>query len=310
MAKDIEKGIIFNIQKYSVHDGPGIRTVVFFSGCPLRCKWCSNPESQQGRPQLFYNRNKCISLDKCRRCVDVCPQDAITAGGDRKADIDRGICNGCLLCADACPAKALEVYGEEKTVAQVLERVEQDGVFYSRSGGGLTLSGGEPMQQPAFALALLAEARRRRINTAMETSGFCAPEDLLAACGHLNFLLYDIKVMDPEVHRAATGVSNGRILRNLETVRAACPRLPILVRTPVIPGVNDSPGAIRVILEFIGGFENVHYEMLPYHRMGSPKYACIGRTYPMEDVELDGDVMRELEALLEKEYGHLRFSGR
>ena len=310
MVKEIEKGIIFNIQKYSVHDGPGIRTVVFFSGCPLRCKWCSNPESQQGRPQLFYNRNKCITLDKCRRCVDVCPQGAIAAGGDRRADIDRDACNGCLLCAEACPAKALEVYGKERTVAQVLERVEQDGVFYSRSGGGLTLSGGEPMQQPAFALALLTEARRRRINTAMETSGYCASKDLLAACGHLDFLLYDIKVMDPQMHRSATGVSNGRILRNLEKVRAARPRLPILVRTPVIPGVNDSAEAIGAILDFIAGFENVHYEMLPYHRMGSPKYACIGRTYPMGDAELDADVMPELEALLENKYRHLRFCGR
>ncbi len=310
MQPGTETGIIFNIQKYSVHDGPGIRTVVFFSGCPLSCKWCSNPESQSGRPQLFYNRNKCITLDECRRCVDVCPEAAVGAADDRKVRIDRDACSGCLLCAEACPAQALQVYGEKKTVAQVLERVEQDGVFYSRSGGGLTLSGGEPMQQPAFAVALLREARRRRINTAMETSGFCDAEDLLAACEHLNFLLYDIKVMDPDVHREATGVFNERILRNLEKVRRARPQLPILVRTPVIPGVNDSPGAIRAILDFIGGFENVHYEMLPYHRMGSPKYACIGKDYPMGDVELDDAVMQELRGLLEDEYDQLCFSGR
>ncbi len=310
MPQNNQKGLIFNIQKYSVHDGPGIRTVVFFSGCPLRCKWCSNPESQSGRPQLFYNRNKCITLDECRRCVEVCPESAIGAAEDRRAHIDRAACSGCLLCAEACPAQALQVYGEEKTVARVLERVEQDGVFYSRSGGGLTLSGGEPMQQPAFAVALLREARRRRINTAMETSGFCAAEDLLSACEHLDFLLYDIKVMDPDVHREATGVSNDRILRNLEQVRRARPQLPILVRTPVIPGVNDSPGAIRAILDFIGGFENLHYEMLSYHRMGSPKYACIGKDYPMGDVELGDDVMPALRELLENEYGHLRFCGR
>ncbi len=309
MLPNSEKGVIFNIQKYSVHDGPGIRTVVFFSGCPLRCKWCSNPESQQARPQLFYNSNKCITLDECRRCLEVCPAGAIAAADDHRAEIDWNLCTGCLLCAEACPAKALEACGEEKTVAEVLRSVEQDGVFYSRSGGGLTLSGGEPMQQPAFALAILREARSRRINTAMETSGFCAAEDLVAACEHLDFLLFDIKVMDPEVHRSATGVSNERILQNLETVRGTFPELPILVRTPVIPGVNDSPAAIRAILDFIVGFENLRYEMLPYHRMGTPKYAYIGKTYPLGDVELDSAVMAALTSLLENEYGHLCFSG-
>jgi len=310
MLKNNEKGIVFNIQKYSVHDGPGIRTVVFLTGCPLRCKWCSNPESQLAHPQLAYNREKCISLDECNRCMEVCSVGAITEADDHKVEIARDVCTGCFLCADVCPSKALQIYGEEKTVSEVLERVEQDSIFYSRSGGGLTLSGGEPMQQPRFALAILQEARRRRINTAMETSGFCALEDLLEACQFLNFLLFDIKVMDPDIHREATGVSNRRILSNLKSVREACPKLPILVRTPIIPGFNDHPDAIRAILDFITDFGNLHYEMLPYHRLGTPKYRYIGKAYPLKDAKLENAVMAELTALLENEYGHLRFSGR
>ena len=300
-----QSGIVFNIQKYSVHDGPGIRTVVFLSGCPLHCKWCSNPESQQTTPQLAYNRSKCLTVDQCIRCMEVCSAGAIHTDDENRAKINRETCTNCLLCADVCPTQALKVYGETKTVDEVVTAVEQDGIFYSRSGGGMTLSGGEPMHQPRFAIAVLKEARRRRINTAMETCGYCDTEDLLIAGEYLNSLLFDIKVMDPEIHKSFTGVSNRRILRNLEAVREAWPRLPILVRTPVIPGVNDSPGAIRAILDFITGSDNTTYEMLPYHRMGTPKYAYLGSTCPMEEVKLDEAVMQTLTDMLHNEYSHL-----
>lgn len=307
MSVAIQKqtGIVFNIQKYSVHDGPGIRTVVFLNGCPLRCQWCSNPESQHKTPQLAYNRSKCLTFDQCIRCLEVCSAGAILKDAENRAMINRETCTNCLLCADVCPTQALKVYGETKSVDDVVTAVEQDGAFYSRSGGGMTLSGGEPMHQPEFAIAILKEARRRRINTAMETCGFCDTEDLLTAGEYLDNLLFDIKVINPEVHKTVTGVSNQRILNNLKAVRNAWPQLPILVRTPVIPGVNDSPEAIRAILDFITGFDNTSYEMLPYHRMGAPKYTYLGRSYPMGEVKLDEAVMQSLMDIFKGEYAHL-----
>jgi isethionate sulfite-lyase activating enzyme len=307
MSLPIQKqtGVVFNIQKYSVHDGPGIRTVVFLTGCPLRCRWCCNPESQHRAPQLAYNLNKCLTFDQCLRCMEICSAGAIQKDDENRAKIDRETCTHCLLCADVCPTQAIKVYGETKSVEDVVTAVEQDGIFYSRSGGGMTLSGGEPMFQSEFAIAVLKEARHRRINTAMETSGFCDSEDLLAACAHLDHLLFDIKVMNPEVHKTVTGVSNQRILGNLAAIRDAFPRLPILVRTPVIPGVNDNPEAIRAILDFITGFDNVNYEMLPYHRMGAPKYSYLGRSYPMGEIKVDEAMIQKLSGILKDDYGHL-----
>lgn len=304
-VKKDPKGIVFNIQRYSVHDGPGIRTVVFLSGCPLSCRWCSNPESQLIHPQLAYNRNKCLTFDQCNRCMEVCTAGAIQTDEENRARINRGTCTKCMLCAEVCPSVALKVYGEEKTVAEVITAVERDGAFYSRSGGGLTLSGGEPMHQTQFAIAILKEARRRRIHTAMETCGFCDTEDLIAAGKYLNFLLFDIKVMDPQIHKMVTGVSNQLILNNFKAVRDAWPELPILVRTPVIPDVNDSREAIRAILDFITDFDKISYEMLPYHRLGTPKYEYIGNTYQLGKAKLDESVMAELMAMLNDEYGHL-----
>lgn len=305
MLKDNQTGIVFNIQKYSLHDGPGIRTVVFLSGCPLHCRWCSNPESRSVKPQLAFNRNKCLGFDQCIRCIEVCTAGAIREDSENKARISWDICTNCLLCADVCPPKALRVYGEEKTITDVINAVEQDSTFYRRSDGGLTLSGGEPMHQPQFAIALLKEARHRRIHTAMETCGYCATEDIMTACEYVNILLFDLKVMDPKLHEAVTGVSNQRILKNLKTVRDALPELPILVRTPVIPGVNDNLGSIQAIVDFINDFKNVSYEMLPYHRMGTPKYEYIGSTYPMGDAKLDDAVMEDLKSLLSEKYNHL-----
>ena len=301
-----QTGIVFNIQHYSVHDGPGIRTVVFLTGCPLRCRWCSNPESQKTGPQLAYNPNKCLSFEHCIRCMEVCTAGAIQKGEDNKAVIDFSTCTNCLLCADICPPTAIRVYGEEKTVKAVIDSVEGDSMFYARSGGGLTLSGGEPMHQPEYAIALLKEARRRRIPTAMETCGHCKTEDIVRAGEFLNYVLYDIKTIDPEAHKAGTGVSNERILKNFKALREAWPDLPIRVRTPIIPGFNDSVEAIRAIFEYIKDVPNISYEMLPYHRMGSPKYEYIGSSFPMGDAQLDEAVMPALEALFDKDYAHLR----
>ncbi|MDY0311505.1 MAG: glycyl-radical enzyme activating protein [Desulfobacterales bacterium] len=292
------KGILFNIQQFSVHDGPGIRTIAFFKGCPLRCIWCSNPESQSATPELAYNPERCLTFDHCVRCLEICTPGAIHKNDDNRPRIDRRLCTQCLLCTDACPAKALWGYGETTSVAQVLEAVERDGVFYARSGGGLTLSGGEPMHQPAFAIALLEEARRHRINTAMETCGHCRTADLVSAAAHLNTLIYDLKIMDDSLHRQYTGVSNALILSNLKQVRQACPQLPVLVRTPVIPGINDNAEAIAAIVDFIAGMPRVRYEMLAYHRMGTPKYGYLGRTYEIAETALADGRMTQLKQMV------------
>ena len=304
-----KSGIVFNIQKYSVHDGPGIRTVVFLKGCPLRCHWCSNPESQKSQPQLIYNRNKCLTLEHCVRCLEVCTVGAIKAGEGNRIQIDREICTECLLCTQACPSQALNVYGESMTVEQVIHKVEEDSAFYSRSGGGLTIGGGEPMHQAEFAASILKEAKRRRIDTAMETCGFCQWDDLQAACGFLDTLLYDLKSMDPEKHRIFTGVSNELILENLRRIRETFPDLPVWVRTPVVPGFNDNLEDIRRILEHIQGMPHTWFEALDYHRMGKPKYEYLGLEFPMGDQKLDEEKIRQIHHLIRSEFPDLRSPG-
>jgi pyruvate formate lyase activating enzyme len=295
-------GNVFSIQKYSVHDGPGIRTLVFLKGCPLRCKWCSNPESQLPNPELAYNRNKCLGLDKCVRCSEVCTAGAITEGEDGKIDIDRDICNDCLQCAEACPAQALIIYGEKTTVDAALRRVEEDEMFYARSGGGLSLSGGEPFMQPEYATALLREARRRYVDTAVETCGAAQYDDFKEALAYVNTLMYDVKSMNPEKHKEYTGLSNERILENLQRIRADYPNLPIRVRTPVIPGFNDTEADIKAVIDFLSDLpgRKVEYELLEYHRMGQPKYESTGREYPLpSDLKLDPEVFNRLKNQVE-----------
>jgi len=289
-------GIIFNIQKYSVHDGDGIRTLVFLKGCPLRCAWCCNPESQRLAPERVFNVGKCLTADVCGLCLRACPNGAISKVGDYPF-IEAARCQGCLKCVEACPSEAMNVYGEKQTVGEVLERVEQDGVFYSRSGGGLTLSGGEATGQPDFALALLREARKRHIDCAMETCGHCDTDSLLAICAQLNTLIFDIKTLSPEKHKAATGQDNALILRNFGHVLKTYPNLPILVRTPVVPGVNDTEADIQAILDFLPRRAGLRYELLAYHRMGQPKYGYLGREFPMGEKTLDSAVFMRLSAM-------------
>ncbi|MCQ2445180.1 MAG: glycyl-radical enzyme activating protein, partial [Mailhella sp.] len=210
-----KSGFIFNIQNYSVHDGPGIRTMVFLKGCPLRCRWCSNPESQTAGPEICWNDTLCIG---CGSCVRSCPSGAISAEpeGIRRS---AALCSGCGKCLEACPAKAMFSYGMRRTVAEVLDEVEKDSLFYSRSSGGMTLSGGEALFQPEFALALLREARERHIRRALETCALCPDDVYLEAAGLLNYLFTDVKSLDAEKHRRFTGADNALILSNIEAVR-------------------------------------------------------------------------------------------
>jgi len=281
---DGDSGLVFNIQKFSLHDGAGIRTLVFLKGCPLTCDWCSNPEGQSYSPELAYNADKCIGEAECERCARVCAAGAIRMGDGGKAEIDRRLCNDCGDCVEACPSKALELFGTYMNIDDIIRVVEEDGGFYARSGGGLTLSGGEPLSQPRFVERLLETARRRGIDTALETTGFCNWKDLESVCGHINQIFFDIKSLDSEKHRNGAGVDNALILENFRKLRKGFPELNIIVRTPVIPRFNDSPEDIKAIADFIsevGG--SCEYELLPYHGFGEPRYRQLGKAYPLSD---------------------------
>lgn len=292
-------GTVFNIQKYSVHDGPGIRTIVFLTGCTLACRWCSNPESQSAVPQLAYNEGRCLSLSKCMRCVEVCTKGALSEAPDGKIQVNRQLCSTCktLDCAGACPAKGLIVYGETKTVEDVLTVVEQDAMFYSRSGGGMTLSGGEPLFQKDFALALIREARLRRIKVAIETCGNVSWDVLSEAAGHLNTVLFDIKHMDSKKHKEWTNDGNERIHENFERLVREFPNLQIIARTPLIPGFNDSEEDVRAMAEFVAAHPGVAYEILPYHRLGTQKYTFLGRQCEMGDITLPVEIAAQRQEL-------------
>lgn len=292
------QGYIFNIQHYSVHDGPGIRTMVFLKGCPLACKWCSNPESQKSHPELAYNSKKCIGRQECGRCVQACPHGAIAELENDKIQIVREKCQQCFRCVEACPSQALHVFGMLKSVGEIIKIVEDDGAFYSRSGGGMTISGGEPFMQADFTIALLKEAKRRRINTAIETSGYTDWSILERACAYLDTILFDIKSMDDHKHLEFTQVSNQIILNNFKKLCDHFPQMNIIVRTPVIPGFNDSNEEIRAIANYVQDKPNVHYEILPYHRLGQPKYEYLGREYSLDGVKLDIETERDLRGLI------------
>ncbi len=281
-----QTGVIFNIQKFSVHDGAGIRTIVFVKGCPLRCLWCSNPESQRLEPERAYNHSRCLGAPACGLCAEACPSGALSVRDGLVCD-DRSRCTECFACTRVCPSGAQTLYGETVTVNAVLQKADDDAVFYARSGGGITVSGGEPLAQPEFTLALLREAKARHIHTAVETCGHYSTALLDALCRTARSLIYDIKTLSAEKHKRFAGIGNERILKNFNHICAKYPDLPLLVRTPVVPGFNDSEEEILAIRDRIPARENVRYELLPYHRMGQPKYAYLGRTYAMEGVTAD-----------------------
>ena len=299
-----QPGLVFNIQKYSVHDGPGIRTIVFLKGCPLACAWCSNPESQAPHPELACNPDKCLTPAECTRCLDLCPRKALSPDGKGRMARDPELCDDCLLCASACPSQALSVYGYEVTVEQALRRVEDDEAFYARSGGGLTLSGGEPLMQPGFTLALLRQAKARHLDTCLETCGQAPWPVLEQAAPYLNSIFYDLKCLDERRHQQGTGASNQLILSNLRRLREAFPNLPLVVRTPVVPGFNDQEEVIAQMADLVGSLPGAQYQLLAYHRMGTPKYAYLGRAYhPREEAGLAPERFQHLQALAARRLG-------
>lgn len=288
------KAYVFNIQPYSLHDGPGIRTIVFLKGCPMACRWCCNPESQQAEPEISYVASECIGKAECGYCQRVCPAQAITfhagEGGGERAAIDFNACTQCQACAKACPAQAITVKGKAYGVSELLDIVEKEAVFYRHGQGGLTVSGGEPLVHQPFLTALLKGAKERHISTAIETCGNAPYQNLRDAAPYLDTILFDIKSMNSAKHQAYTGFGNEQILENFRRLCAAFPDLPKRVRTPVIPGFNDTPEDIELILDFLRQKPNVTYEALPYHTFGKGKYAALGRTYPMGDVALSQEM--------------------
>lgn len=263
------EGTIFNIQHYCIHDGPGIRTNVFVKGCPLRCIWCANPESQAGAPQLMYRDDKCIG---CQSCVSACLRGAIFVGKDGKVHTDRKLCSGCGACVSVCTSKAREISGYRITAGQVFEEIKEDQLFYGEDGG-LTVTGGEALVQPDFTKALLKLCREEGISTAIETCGYASWETLCSIAELCDVVLYDVKQMDDEMHRQYTGQGNIRILENLCRLSRELD-CEIWVRVPTIPGYNDSVGNItslgRFVKENLAHCSQVH--LLPFHNMGESKF--------------------------------------
>lgn len=270
------QGLIFDIQRFAVHDGPGIRTLVFFKGCSLRCMWCANPEGQSFFREIGYIAANCLN---CGRCFEVCPVGAIETGPNR---VNRDLCMVCGACASVCPSMALTVVGTKTTVAEVLTEVKRDVMFYRRSQGGVTLSGGEPLGQPEFALELLKGLKAEYLHTAIETAGMVKEEVLDRALPYLDLVLYDIKHMDNQKHEEYVGAPNTTILSNARFIVTR--GVPLIVRIPVIPGCNDSSDNIRQTAQFAKEIGAIELHLLPYHRLGKTKYDKIGRQYLLADV--------------------------
>ncbi|MBN1218598.1 MAG: glycyl-radical enzyme activating protein [Anaerolineae bacterium] len=276
----MSKGIVFDIKKFSIHDGPGIRTTVFFKGCPLNCWWCHNPESQAMGPERVFRETRCID---CGACLAVCPQGAISSNGDGIVT-DNEQCVLCGACVDACYAEARQMIGREMTVSQVMADIEKDIAFYDESGGGVTFSGGEPLSQRDFLLALLQACRAKDIHTVVDTSGFATWQTFDRIRPYVNLFLYDLKLMDDADHQKFTGVSNQLILQNLQLLSQAGHHL--IVRLPIVPGINDDQQNIWQIGAFVAALPQAHpIELLPYHHIGTDKYRRLHKSYQLVNLQ-------------------------
>ena len=286
------RGLIFHIMRFSLHDGPGIRTAVFFKGCPLSCWWCHNPESQHFEPDLMYSAERCRL---CGECQAACPHAAIQRVGNRMTVNEA--CERCGTCVEFCGAEARKVSGREMTAGEIIKEIERDLVFFEESSGGVTFTGGEPFGQPELLEALLTECRARRIHSVIETCGAAPREQVLRIGALADLILYDLKMVDAARHRVYTGAGNRNILENLEALVAA--GLRVVVRMPVIPGVNDSPEDVRAACEYLAGLAVERVEFLPYHATGTEKYKRLGREYRLEGTPSpDAEAMAEITAQL------------
>ncbi len=293
------KALIANVQKYNMHDGPGVRTLVFFKGCPLRCKWCSNPENLEKKYQVMYRKDSCVS---CGACVPVCPVgihsiDPVTNLHKVNREIE---CIGCRACEKVCPKEALSISGEMKTISEMMETIEEDRTFYEMSGGGVTVGGGDPLMSPDAVASLLQTCKQEGINTAVETAGYAKTEALIQIAEFTDLFLFDIKHIDSEKHYELTGVRNDQILKNFDELMHR--RYNVKVRMPLLKGLNDSEEAIKGTIEFLKPYKDCKnfkgVDILPYHKFGVGKYRQIEMDYPLDDMPdatLSSDELKKIE---------------
>ena len=270
------EGVVFDIQRFSLHDGPGIRTLVFLKGCPLRCPWCSNPESQPSEPELFFHPERCID---CKNCLNTCPHGAITLE-DGQLSFKRHLCRNCGTCSSVCYAEARVIRGRRMSTESVIEEVMKDAPFYRNSGGGVTLGGGEPLAQADFAAALLKQSKTKGLHTVVETAGHVPWPQIEKVLPYTDIFLYDVKHMDPEKHRENIGMDNRLILGNLE--KLVKKKKNVAVCVPLVPGFNDRATEIGAIARFAAGLDIQEINLLPYHRLGEGKYRLLGRHYEFQ----------------------------
>lgn len=274
----METGVVFNIQRYSINDGPGIRTCVFLKGCPLNCRWCHNPESKSPKSELSFSAVKCIG---CGKCEAICPNGCHTFENGMHI-IDRNSCIGCGKCVHECIG-ALELYGKTMTAEEVIKEASKDKPFYLESGGGITFTGGEPFAQPKFLIALLKEAKKENLHVCIETSGFTSREILSEAMEYVDIFLFDYKETDRKKHIEFIGVDNTQILSNLDFLASSGKQ--IVLRCPVIPGYNDRIEHFSAIAEIADRYDSIiRVDVEPYHPLGKTKAAQIGKEYLIEDL--------------------------
>ncbi|MDO5516323.1 MAG: glycyl-radical enzyme activating protein [Clostridium sp.] len=288
-------GLVFDIQRYSIHDGPGIRTIVFLKGCPLSCKWCSNPESQSLKPVVMYQSMNCIH---CGRCIAACKKGAISPNNEHY--INRDICTACGECVNVCPASALTLKGTKMTVEQVIKELKKDATNYRRSGGGVTLSGGEPLVQHEFSREILKASKAQGWNTAIETTGCAGDEAIENVIPYVDLALMDIKNINADLHKKYTGVSNEGILKNAKKISKMTN---MVVRVPVIPNFNYDENSIYDICSFAKTLNNIStIHLLPYHSYGENKYDLLGRDYFMKEFkQLHNKDVEFLKEIVEKQ---------